>query len=365
MVQRVSRRRAVSKNNMPTMPMFHDGGNVFCKVIIGKQELMFPHAIAELTVQQWEYALDAFGKEASTDLLRIGDKFYAVGETAENFQFTKRMGRPKYERDYYGVLFASAVGRLFHDSPNLLAEGLTVFASHATDDFDFRGNLVRSIKGSWKFECGGKEFKFDVPSVKTFEESYGGYLRRATHFNGQTWTAPLRGYDMGVIDIGGGTCGVLAVDKQGRKQPAMSKSGTQGVQGAIDRLRSMLHKKYNKQFSGTVRIPENRLREALQTGIYRGFGRELECHNEADSALAPLLNEINGLWMSYLGAGAGLDGVVLTGGGNGFLFERVMKLIGRTNAEGVLLAEEDLEHIQFANVRGARDFADAAETAGI
>lgn len=354
----------MTQENM-MLPLFMDGGNVFCKVIFGKTEIMFPHAIAPLTREQWDYAIDMFGKSAPTDFLRIGDKFYAVGETAENYTFTRQIGRSKYSRDYYGVLFASAVGRLFSEHPNLLSEGLAVFASHPTDDYEFRKYLVKSVKGEWAFEAGGKSFKFSVKSTNTYEESRGGYWRRAVHYNGRTWTAPLRGYDIGVIDIGGGTCGVMALNKQGDKQPAMSKSGTQGVQNALDRLRTSLSRRYSDRFNRTMSIPEDRLRAALQTGRYVGFGTELDCAREAELAVNPLLNEITSLWNRYLGAGAGLDGVILTGGGNGFLYERVMQVIGRDASTGVVLAEDNLEEIQFANVRGARDFADAVEAAGV
>lgn len=347
-----------------TLPFLIDGGNVFCKILFAQIELMFPHALAELTREQWDYAIDSFGKSSPEDLIRIGDQFYVVGETAENYQVTRQIGRPKYTRDYYGVLFASAVGRVFTEHPNLLTEGLTVFASHPTDDFEFRKELVRSVKGNWSFEVGGKTFKFAVPSVKTFEESFGGYLRRATHYDGKTWTTPLKGFDIGVIDIGGGTCGVLAVNRKGDKQAAMSKSGTMGVQGAIDRLRQSLQRKYSDRFSKTVSIPENRLRVALQTGVYSGFGTTLDCTREAELAVNPLLNEVRSLWQRYLGAGAGLDGVVLTGGGNGFLYERVMQTIGRDESTGVIMADS-IDDIQFANVRGARDFADYIETAGL
>lgn len=346
-----------------SLPFLMDGGNVFCKVVFAQNELMFPHALAELTREQWDYAVDSFGAAAAEDFVRLGNKFYVVGDTASNYQFTRLMGRPKYTRDYYGVLFASAIGRVF-EHPKLLEQGLTVHASHPTDDFEFRKELTKSIKGEWKFEAGGKAYEFTVTTVKTYEESFGGYLRRATHWDGQKWTTPLRGYDFGTIDLGGGTCGVLAVDKRGFKQTAMSKSGTQGVQGAIDRLRQSLQRKYSGKFARTTSIPEDRLRSALQTGVFNGFGESLDCAREAELAVNPLLNEVKTLWQRYLGAGVGLDGIVLTGGGNGFLSERVMETIERDASTGVILADS-VDDIQFANVRGARDFADFVDAVGL
>jgi len=347
-----------------TLPLFLDAGNAFAKWVVGKNEGMFIHAIAELTPAQYEYATERFGRSAPLDLLRIGSTFYAVGETAENFNITRRSGRTKYDRTYYGVLFARAVADAFVANPDYLREGLTVFASHATDDFGFRSDVVKAIKGKWRYECAGKPFEFEVKVVKTFEESFGGYCRVAIHYDGKKWTLPLQKYSAGVIDIGGGTCGVLAVNERGIVQPSMSKSGSVGVLNAIERLKKELERKYSELFKTSQNPPSDRIREALITGEFRGFGRKLDCVREAEIALNPLMNEVKNLWMQHLSGGAGMDYVILTGGGNAILAEKVCEVIGRGENEGVVLAD-DRQTIQFANVRGARNFADLAGIEGL
>lgn len=344
-----------------SVAFFIDAGNAFTKWTIGQNEGVFVHAIAELTRSEWEYATARFGRTSPLDLIRIGDRYYAVGETAENYNVTKKIGRPKYKREYYGVLFASAVARAFVANPDALSSGLDVYASHATDDFDFRSSLIKSVLGKWSFECADRKFSFETKSVKTFEEAFGGYCRRAVHYNGRSWEFPLEGLSTGVIDIGGGTCGVIGVNERGVLQPAMAKSGSIGILNAIERFKKELFRKYKSQFAEVQRMPEERVRNALATGVFRGFGLELDCKRESEIALSPLMNEVGSLWTTYLNGGAGLDVVILTGGGNGIVSERTMEIIGRDNSRGAILSDQSSE-IHFANVRGARDFADVAES---
>lgn len=353
MKSRTKREEKVSR--LP--PFVVDIGNAYLKCICGDGELSFVHALAEITPSQWEYATDRFGESAPDDLVRFGDRFFVVGPTADGFFQTKLTGRPKYTRDYYGVFFAAAVAKMFRANPALLETGLDVVASHATDDFGFREYLAASVKGKWSFECGGKTYKFEAIRVRTFEESFGGYARRAYKFHRGAFSTPLRGQFVGVIDIGGGTCGVMAVDENGVVQQGMGKSGSVGVLNALERLKAEVFHKYGDLFRNAQNPPEARFREALQTGVYRGFGQKLDVRKEVDMAIVPLMNDVLNLWKSKLQGGSGLDTVVLTGGGNGILSQRVQEAIEFQNCN----LADNRDQIQFANVRGARDFMLVAE----
>lgn len=341
-------------------PFVIDAGNAFVKYIVGGIEGVFVHKIAELMPGEYEDGQNRYGRNAALDFIKLGGKAYAVGSTADNYHVQHRTGAPKYMRNYYGVLFANAIARAFIAQPDLLGGGLRVMASHASRDYEFRKALTGSVKGRWAFECGGIKFNFDVTDVQTYEEPFGGYARLAFVKNkrGQ-WTSPLHGAEVGIIDIGGGTCGTLRVNENGNVQYGQAKSGGQGMNQVTERMRSLLKQRYSDLFQTGAEIPDDRIRRAIATGIYRGGGMELEVSSLVETACNPLLNEVDTMFMSQLGGRGATDVIALTGGGNAVLFERVIDRLGHKD----MRLADDVESLQFANVRGARDFAEVLEEA--
>lgn len=348
--------KAATGGHLP--PFVIDGGNAWVKYVIDQYEGIYVHKLAELSPAEYHSGLDRFGRTAPLDFLALDGKYYALGETAENYRVMARQKRSKYQPDYYGVLFASAIARTFIADPSLLDNGLRVIASHASADYEFRHMLRACIKGAWKFECAHKKFNFSVASVETFEEPFGGYARKAFVKKGKGWVTPLHGQAVGILDIGGGTCGCLAVSEDGTVRYNVADSGENGINTCIRRLKQELEYKYPEFFSkGSASDP--RLRRALATGMYEGGGKQLECQDAVDRSLSPLLNEVNAMFMGKLEGGVNLDAIVLTGGGNGLLYDKVTSMIDFGN---VILAD-DPDGIQFANVRGARDFNEVIESA--
>lgn len=345
-------------NGLQLPPFVVDAGNAWVKSVIGDMEGTFVHKIAELGRTEYMSALDRFGRTAPLDLMMVNGHYYALGETADTYRVMARQKRAKYERDYYGVLFANAVARAFINSPAELEGGLRVIASHASSDYQFRSNLRDSVKGKWVLECGGKKFNFTVSDVETYEEPFGGYARCAFKRARKGWETPLYGQAVGILDIGGGTCGCLAVSPDGTVLYNVAHSGENGVNTAMRRLKVELEHRY-QDFFGKGPASDDRLRSALVTGEYRGGGRKLPCREEVDMCLAPLLNEVMTMFTAQLEGGVNLDAMVLTGGGNGLLHEKVTKMIDFPNT---ILADNPNE-IQFANVRGARTFIEVLESA--
>lgn len=347
----------------PHLPRFViDAGNAFVKTVIGKTENVFVHSMAELLPHEYDSALNRYGKTAALDFLRIEGSSFVVGGTAENFNTTRRTGAPKYDRDYYGLLFSSAIARTFINEPEALRGGLRVMASHASKDYEFHKRLIASIKGNWKFECGGVQFNFTVTEVQTYEEPFGSYAKRAFVKDRRgNWTTPLFGKAVGVIDIGGGTCGTLEVDEQGVVKYGTAASAEQGINAAVQRLKSMLKTDFQDFFQQGAVIPEARVRAALATGVYVGGGREIPCAEQVQLSLNPLLNEVKNMYTVNLNGGTGLDTLILTGGGNETLANQVAALTGH----GDIILADELGSLQPANARGASQFANVMEEAQI
>ena len=110
--------------------MVLDAGNSIIKAKIARREngeIAFPHAMKQLTDSEYEKITKRSGlQNQSTDYLRINGKPYVVGESAERHGLiTQRTGTARYTRDYYGVLAAAALGRLYDRSRDV-----SIFGSH-------------------------------------------------------------------------------------------------------------------------------------------------------------------------------------------------------------------------------------------
>lgn len=340
-------------------PFVIDAGNAFVKWAIDDIAGLFVHKVAMLTPNEYLDGLNRYGKTATLDFIELEGNAYAVGATAENYNVQHRRGAPKYKREYYGVLLASAIARAFYADPTLLSGGIKVTASHASRDYEFHKQLIASIKGRWNFKCGGKSFNFNISTVETYEEPFGGYALQAFQKDRRgIWTAPLAGVAVGVIDIGGGTCGTLAVNEDGTVQYGTAASGSQGVNNAVDRLKSLLKTDFPDYFQMGADMSEKRLRDALKQEKYTGGGRTFDCSKQVSLALAPLLNEVENMYIDKLNGGGDSDVIILTGGGMEILHEKVIAITKHGN---VRLAAE-LGALQGANVQGAKIFNEVLES---
>lgn len=119
--------------------------------------------------------------------LRINGKPYVVGETAERHSVTtQRSGAARYTRDYYGVLAAAAMGRLYERGREV-----SIFGSHAPGDMKFRQDLMKAVIGDWDVEIGKRSCHFKVTYANTFDEPVGGLMNVLLTEDGQHLPAHL------------------------------------------------------------------------------------------------------------------------------------------------------------------------------
>jgi hypothetical protein len=329
-----------------------DIGNALVKWKLGTLEGSFPHAVTALTDNQWESAVARYGKENTIDFVQTETGKYVTGSTAENYFSVPRSGRSKYERDYYGVLFASVIARIFADAPHALDSGVDTFASYAPLDVEFRDYLKESISGRWDFESAGVRFKFRVNRVDTYEEPFGGYANTVFTPDGLNFSSKeFRDKSILVIDVGGGTCNILPVLENGTVNYLGADSRSMGINQVLDRLQAELEHDYRDYFRKGA-PPRDRLRRALREGVYNGWGKSLPCHEQAVRAASPLIGEIINMYLGKGRGGAGVDIITLTGGGAAGV-EKL--LVPQLEHDRVLLSDHP-EFMHLSNVRGADKF---------
>ena len=101
--------------------MVLDAGNSIIKAKIARRdrsEVSFPHALQQLTETKYQSILARSNSSRSlADFMRINGQPYVVGERAERYGvLTQRSESALYTRDYYGVLTAEVLGRLYDRS---------------------------------------------------------------------------------------------------------------------------------------------------------------------------------------------------------------------------------------------------------
>ncbi len=335
-----------------------DAGNSIIKAKLGDRELAFPHAIRRLTETEYRQVME----RASTtgpprDYLRVNDEYYVIGESAERHgTITRRTGAARYTRDYYGVFVAASLARLTD-----WGSTMSVFGSHPPGDVIYRDNLMEAAAGDWHVEHGGKSRHFRVTYVNTFEEPAGGLMNLLLSDDGQHFhRTDLNGRTL-VIDVGGHTTDWLAVNPGGEIDYSLSESTPMGILEVLRDFERSFRANHRDAARGLTRLPPDRVRRAVETGVFIGGGEQFPCQVEVDEATSALLNRISDTYQNIAGGPLPWDSIVLTGGGSAILFERLRPIL---NHRSIVLAD-NAESIHLANVRGGMKLWRLYEVMGI
>ena len=329
--------------------MVLDAGNSIIKAKIARREngeIAFPHAMKQLTESEYEKITNRVGlQNHSMDYMRINGKPYVIGESAERHGvITRRTGTARYTRDYYGVLAAAALGRLYDRSREI-----SVFGSHPPGDVNFRQDLMESVVGDWYVEVNGKERHFRVIYANTFDEPVGGLMNVLLTEDGQHYqhTGINEGRAL-VIDIGGYTTDWLAVNPSGEVDYSLARSVPIGIQSILVDFEDSFRANNLAAVKDTPVVPLDRVRKAIASGVFEGGGKKYSCDREVEEATSVMLNRVGDTYQRIAGGALGWDCIILTGGGSGLLYNRLLPILKHEN---IILAD-NIETIHMANVRG-------------
>jgi hypothetical protein len=329
--------------------MILDAGNSIIKAKVARREdgeVAFLHAFRELTEAEYASILARAGVSGPPKgYFRINGKPYVVGESAERHGVhTQRTGAARYTRDYYGVFAAAALAQLYERGHDV-----QVFGSHPPGDVSFRDDLMKSVIGDWQVEVGESELHFKVTYANTFDEPVGGLMNVLLTDDGQHYQhTELNGGRSLVIDIGGFTTDWIAVNPGGEVDYSLARSVSIGIQTVIADFEESFRANNLQAVKDTPMLPPERVRKAVATGIFEGGGKRYPCEKEAREATNVMLNRIADTYQRIAGGALSWDAIILTGGGSGLLYKRLLPIL---NHEKVILADE-LESIHLANVRG-------------
>jgi hypothetical protein len=329
--------------------MVLDAGNSIIKAKIARREggeVAFPHALKPLTETEYSNITTRAGTTGPLpDYVRVNGQAYVVGASAERHGVhSQRTGAARYTKDYYGVLAAAALGRLYERGREV-----SVFGSHPPGDVKFRQDLMEAVIGDWHVELGAKERHFRVSYTNTFDEPVGGLMNVILTEDGQHYPhSDINGGRALVIDIGGFTTDWLAVNPGGDVDYGLARSVPVGIQNVVADFEESFRANNLQAVKDTPVLPPGRVRRAIATGVFEGAGRRYPCEGEVHEATSLLLNRIADTYQRIAGGALGWDSIILTGGGSAVLYSELLPIL---NHERIVLAD-DIETIHLANVRG-------------
>ena len=208
---------------------------------------------------------------------------------------------------------------------------------------------MKSVIGEWQVEVDGHERYFRVTYANTFDEPVGGLMNVLLTEDGQHYQrTDINGGRSLVIDIGGFTTDWIAVNPGGEIDYSLARSVPIGIQNVVTDFEESFRANNLQAVKDTQVLPPDRVRRALATGSFEGGGKKYPCEKEAQEATNLLLNRIADTYQRIAGGALGWDAIILTGGGSGLLYKRLLPVLEH---ERVILADE-LESIHLANVRG-------------
>lgn len=326
--------------------IFLDFGNADVKFFDGNKSFSyFPHAIAPITESEWRNLVGR-SKQAPSGYIAIEGKYFAVGDKARRYVLKEKpRGADRYVPDYYGVAMAYAISQLYPSE----TRQINLFASYAPRDVEYADDIVKSALGHWHFTTHNGTYKVHVKAVETFDEPLGGFNHSVLTKDGRALKKnPYRDSTILVLDVGGYTCDVIAVDPQGMIDDSSFASTLTGVIGAYGWFERELRSLYKTEFKGVGEIDSKRLETAMLTGAYP-FGKlKLDCAALGQQSITSLTNDIADI-IKASGGVANYDVVLLTGGGSALVYESLKAAIRTID---FILVEPDRELMRYANVFG-------------
>lgn len=323
-----------------------DFGNARWKWFFPKQNKFSDerHAISLLSESEWRRACGN-GKPPQ-GIMRVNGQPVAFGDVARRYSLKEKpRGAARYTPEYYGFALAYALSQTF---PRDMAN-ITLFASHAPGDVEYARDIISSAKGVWQITNHVGDLAYQVKDVYTADEPIAGYSHYTLTERGEERKKnPLRDVTTLVLDVGGHTTDVAAIDPGGNIDSLSLKSTRTGVINMTNDFENMLRANNRTLFQSAGDLDIRRVENAILTGVYK-FGKvAIPCEVEAQSVIQSLVNDVIQI-IEAAGGAANYDYILLTGGGAALIHDALVKSYPRID---FIFAEPNRDLMKYANVFG-------------
>lgn len=328
-----------------------DIGNANIKGVTNNAEVDFPHKFTTITMQDYHRITSRLGADTS-DYFIVNGQPYVIGRSIgkHSNKSLQAFGQRRYTRNYYGVLAAILMTRLFGRSQS----NITFMGSFPPSDEPYAIDLQNSVLGEWVVENDGNEYRFNVRNAYAMDEPLAGYYNVVLNDRGeQSRNRDVRSIVQGVtlmIDGGGYTTDVIAIDPQAKVDYSTADSYKNlAAHSVLDEFIKNIESAYRTRLkNGIVSIEQ--YTNALRTGMLdlRGAGIE-----DVSDIAREFRNQLYTIYEDIFIANGGAtqyNTVIFTGGVSGlleleildrfehnnFYFADKTPVIHRANARGLM-----------------------------
>lgn len=316
-----------------------------------KDEDYFMHAFAPVSTAEYRRATQRAGAQME-DYFIVNGIPYVIGKKAIRQGFTLQLQQTRYTENYYGVLGAIAMARMFGRS----TRNIFWVGTHAPEDVDYVDDLLYSVVKTWTVEWCGETCEFDVVDGATIDEPLAGYYNAVLRADGQAYADRriVSGVTL-MLDTGGFTTDAGVIDEHGKIDYTTFDSAHIGVLESVERFEADYRTENRARLKG-IQLDRTQVHAALRTGLLnlRGLNQPgtkgYDVSQQARYIRETLANEVVNFYERY-GGGAHYDTLILTGGGSALLEKELAEKLRHNN---IVFADKKAEELHMANARGAR-----------
>ncbi len=316
-----------------------DIGYGYTKAMIpGAKPFLVPSLVGP--AETIRYESDVVTENGKGITIKIGDRWYFVGEQAElqSASASQTLDVTRTGSKEQMALFYAAASELLKTTDSKV----TVISGLPVADFDERSKeaLQTMLEGEHSVERHGKHRRtFEVTSTYTIPQAMGSLFALVLDRRGKLVDGDLAGGRVGVIDIGTLTTNYILVDRL-RYVETRSDSITTGMAEPLGKIAKDLKREYGFDWS----LQLGRVDRAVRERQVEVFGDPVNIADMVTPYLEAMADTVVSKARTLWGGGAELKAVVLTGGG------------ARELASHVRKAYQHLRQVsgdpQFANVSG-------------
>lgn len=278
-----------------------DIGYSATKAVSGTRRIAFPSAVG--TPERPRFSL---GENHA--IILVYPERVQVGEAAvQQSRFLKRREDRRWiESDEWYTLFLAALTEL---TDATVAE-LRIVTGLPVAFFDDRKTLRNRLLGEHRVQREGRRAQvLRVVDCHVIPQPFGTLLAATLDDRGRIADPALAGGIVGVLDIGGKTTNLLAVNRL-----AEIRRETASVNvGAWDAVRAV--REWLSEHCPDLDLRDHQVVEAIIARQVRYYGKPVDLSEAIDAALEPLADQVIAAASQLWNGAAGLDAILVGGGG--------------------------------------------------
>jgi len=271
----------------------------------------FPSVIG--TAEEIRFATDLIHGEEEHAIRYGGQAFFYGGQALLQSRMQSTIfDRSRIHDRTYKMLFVAALVEMSKAVEN---ERIQVVTGLPVEFFGDRAEVVKSFEGVYRIKTSSP-LKFTVDSVFVAPQPFGSLFRELLNQQGKITDDAIEKGRVGIIDVGTYTTDFVVSDEL-RYVQRLSGSIRIGWNEVVSRVQQALGDLHR------LELMPHEVDRALQAGEIRVRGEPAPLDKLVEPAVADIQTAIIARARDLWGAGAGLDTIMVSGGGGPHLYDAI------------------------------------------